>query len=142
MRKVSKEAKAVLNILTADLDGENTHLKIDNTNGAFMPVSVNFLGETELGPIFSVTHYGEQNGDLMSDPDMTFLKGGDGNYYPGSFRNDYIGLYQECLWIDGSEVKFAPRLQRELASFTTTWMRNIREQQGLVAVSKATSKAA
>lgn len=132
MKKVSQEARAILNILTADLSGESTHRKIENSK-SFMPVSVNFMGETELGPIFSVTHYGKQNGDLMADPDMTFLKAVDGNYYPGSFQNDYMGLYQECLWIDGSKVKFAPRLQRDLAVFTTTWMRNIREQQGLKA---------
>lgn len=128
MKKVSDAAKKVLDALTSGLDSENTHRKMDNSK-AFMPVSVNFLGKTELGPIFAVSHYGTQNGDLMADPDMTFLKGADGNYYPGSFRNDYTGTYQECLWIDGKQVKFAPRLQADLVSFAGTWMRNIRTQQ-------------
>lgn len=130
MKKVSDAARKVLDILTNGLDSENTHRKIANST-SFMPVSVNFLGDTEMGPIFSVTHYGEQNGDLMADPDMTFLKGSDGNYYPGSFQNDYAGVYQECLWIDGKDAKFAPVLQGMLASFTNQWMKNIRMQQGV-----------
>jgi hypothetical protein len=131
MNKVSKTAKRVLDTLTEGLDSDNTHRKVENST-TFMPVSVNFLGETALGPIFAVTHYGKQNGDLMADPDVTFLKSNvDGEYYPGSFRNDYAGIYQECLWIDGKEVKFAPRTQKDIAVFCTTWMRNIKNQQGL-----------
>jgi hypothetical protein len=129
MKKVSQTAKQVLDILTGGLDNFESR-KVENSK-SYTPVSVQHLGDTEIGPIFSVTHYNKQNGDLMADPDMTFLRGFDGNYYPGSFRNDHVGVNQECLWIDGSEVKFAPRLQKDLASFTTTWMRNIKHQQGL-----------
>ncbi len=48
---------------------------------------------------YLVTHYGEQNGDLMADPDMTFWKTETGDYFPASFRNDYMGISKESIII-------------------------------------------
>lgn len=85
-----------------------------------MPVSVEHIGSDCL----SVAHYGEQNGDLMRDPDMVFWKGPDSNWYPVSFRNDYVGTFQESVHFEeGRPSQFSPRMQRQ-------WMENIRQQQG------------
>ncbi len=67
----------------------------------------------------SLAHYGEQNGDLMKDPDMLF-KVKDGIVTPIEFQNDYVGVYQDA--IDN------PRLQKELLSFAKTWINNLIEQ--------------
>lgn len=39
-----------------------------------MAVSVDHLYDCESGSIFSVSHYYEQNGDLVPDADMTFYE--------------------------------------------------------------------
>ena len=47
-----------------------------------------------------VTHYGEQNGDLMRDPEMCF-EIRDGELDPYFYRNDYVGVEQgaETLYV-------------------------------------------
>jgi len=129
MKPVNKSAKKILDLLT---EGVTESKKIDNTNGAFMPVSVECLGTVNLGTLFSVTHYGEQNGDLMADPDVVFLKDKDGNYFPCSFRNDYVGVNKESVIFDGPEITgFYAKEQADEAVFASQWMKNIKEQQGL-----------
>ena len=80
----------------------------------------------------SVAHYGEQNGDPMADPEMTFTIVG-GEYYPISFRNDYVGLYQEVFRYDedGRPEAIDKKLQSDLTAFANQWMKNIQEQQGI-----------
>ncbi len=57
-------------------------------------------GMDESGPMglpaISVAHYGEQNGDLMRDPEMCFKLGlaGGPHLNPFYFRNDYMGVEQ------------------------------------------------
>ena len=46
--------------------------KIENSK-AFMPVHLQKLRACEHGVFYSMTHYYEQNGDLMRDPDMEFI---------------------------------------------------------------------
>lgn len=110
----------------------DTPKKIDNTKGAFMPVCIDWIGEFPYGMIFSVAHYGEQNGDLMADPDMTFWKTKDGDYFPCSFQNDYLGVYKESIVFGetGPECFYAKE-QADEAYFANIWMKNIKEQQGL-----------
>ena len=45
-------------------------------------------------PAISVCHYGEQNGDLMRDPEMCFELGlgGGAHLNPFYWRNDYAGI--------------------------------------------------
>jgi len=65
MIKVNKQAKCVLDKLTQDLNEPGDHREIDNAPGAFMSVHVEHIGSCSLGPMFSVAHYYEQNGDLI-----------------------------------------------------------------------------
>ena len=109
------------------------HKKIDNTEGAFMPVHVECGNQCNLGVIYSVAHYYEQNGDLMRDPDMEFIKGSDGEYYPISFWQDAPPIRKEVVvWKDGEIIGWMGKEQAELVTFANTWMKNIKEQQGLV----------
>jgi len=130
MKTLSKTAQAILDTL-ADLAEQNGgYLKLDNGGSGIMPVSVEHIAPH----LMAVAHYGEQNGDLMADPDMTFYRPKKGGaWIPASFQNDYMGVYQEALIFgdDGRPVQYRPRLLADLCSFTTTWMRNIKQQQHL-----------
>ena len=76
-----------------------------------------------------MAHYGVQNGDLMADPEMTFVIV-QGEYYPISFRNDYLGIDQEVFhYKDGKPTHIKPKLQSDLTTFANSWMKNIQEQQ-------------
>ena len=135
MRKVNKQAKQVLDHLTAELKRAHpgTARKFDNGGEGIMAVHVDFLMTVPDGRIYSVAHYYEQNGDLMRDPDMTFLCADlDGEYYPASFRQDGgLPINQESItWRDG-RMTFRPKTQRQHAVFAGQWMENIRQQQRL-----------
>lgn len=134
MKKVNKKATKVLEKMRSMMTGD--HLKISN-NETFMPVVIEKVGAITLGTrcceLLSVAHYGEQNGDLMRDPEIVFIRDQDGSYYPESITQDYIGRYQSVVSYDdqGRAVRFNPRAQRDIAEFTGMWMENIRHQQGL-----------
>lgn len=132
MKAINKKARVVMAALTEDIEGTNSHRTVDTAKGAFMPVHVEHVNNCELGRIYSVAHYYEQNSDLMRDPDMEFIKGGDGEYYPISFWQDAPLVRDEPMeWADGEIVGFNAKRQAALATFANTWMRNIKEQQGL-----------
>ena len=79
---------------------------MDNANGTFMSAHIEHIGITSMGPMFSVAHYCEQNGDLMKDPDMTFLRGQDQRLLSLEFQQDNLGLYQpEC--VKQNETRFS-----------------------------------
>lgn len=134
MKATNKTAKKVMDLLTAELHTDtNDHKKIDHTKGVFMAVHVEFIGSCSLGVIYSVSHYYKQNGDLMRDPDMEFIKGADGEYYPISFWQDSPLKRDEPLdWgEDGEVVRYDAKRQAALVTFANLWMKNIKEQQGL-----------
>ena len=133
MKAINKKAKKVMDMLTEHIGEGNGHKKIDNTKGAFMTVHVEYITRCSLGPIYSIAHYYEQNGDLMRDPDIQFIKGGDGEYYPISFWQDSPLIRDEAAaWKGGIVVGYNEKRQAELVTFANTWMKNIKEQQGLV----------
>ncbi len=129
MKAINQSASKIFGQLVSSL--ENGYLKLDNTAGSFMPLSVEKIGEIRTGEIFSLAHYGEQNGDLMRDPEVCFLKSGD-SYYPLDFRNDYLGKYNEYVdCSSGEPVLVDARMQADNTSFCNQWLQNIKAQQGL-----------
>ena len=72
------------------------YLKIDNP--PFMELVIEATDESgPCGlPALSVCHYGEQNGDLMRDPEMCFELGfaGGAHLNPFYWRNDYVAIEQ------------------------------------------------
>ena len=113
------------------LDG---HSAVRITVPAFMPLSVEEIGiDREGHRLVSLCHYGEQNGDLMRDPDIVFMFHDlpDGPAAePVSFRNDYMAICQEVYKYDedGKRTHVNPALKQELRDFAQTWFRNLREQ--------------
>jgi hypothetical protein len=98
----------------------------------FMPLCIEYIGEGPRGlPLISVCHDGEQNGDAMRDPDVVFevdCETGMG-WVPVSFRNDYLGIYQEAVFTDeAGRVMIRPALVKDLKAFARTWDKNVNNQ--------------
>lgn len=95
------------------------------TSSSFMDLVIEHLS----WDIFSITHYGEMNWDLMKDPDMTFRLGDwyDDKYiFALSFQNDYMGVYQE---VDkDSRDNDNLNLIQKLNDFLKFWLGNIKDQ--------------
>jgi hypothetical protein len=126
MKPVSATAQRVLEKLIDGLDVGQSR-KIDNASGTFMAVHVERVGED----FFSVAHYFVQQGDMMADPDVVFWRTG-GRFYPVEYTQHSLGIYQHLVTFEnGRPVRFMARQQADVASFTTTWMRNIKQQQEL-----------
>jgi hypothetical protein len=110
---------------------------IDTAGGAFMAVHVERIGLNRIGPVFSIAHYYEQNGDLVCDPDMTFVldvtsdeTGRRWPVMPLTFEQGGV-MYQVACEIEADGIRIARRTQREQATFANQWMRNIAEQQDM-----------
>ena len=100
----------------------------------YMTLSVEEIGSSGDGyRLVSLCHYGEQNGDLMRDPDIVFLfhnVSDDAAAEPVSFRNDYLGIVQEVYRYDetGRRTHVVPSLKQELKEFAESWFANLKDQ--------------
>jgi hypothetical protein len=109
------------------------YLKIENP--PYMALVIEAMPEP--GPLnlpaISVAHYGEQNGDLMRDPEMCFelskppLSGLALSVF--YFRNDYIGVEQYSRFREGNNYVFVPDLYEQHELFAEQWDRNLRDQR-------------
>lgn len=113
------------------LDG---HSAVRITVPGYMPLSVEEIGiDGEGHRLVSLCHYGEQNGDLMRDPDIVFMvqDAPHGTIAePVSFRNDYVGLDQEVYRYDesGKRTHLDTKLNVQLREFAQIWFANLNEQ--------------
>ncbi len=108
----------------------NLYLKIENP--PYMELVIEAMDESgPCGlPAISVAHYGEQNGDLMRDPEMCFELGFAGGYHlnPFYWRNDYVAIEQWSRFIREGNYCYHPQLHAQHESFAKTWDNNLREQ--------------
>jgi hypothetical protein len=91
--------------------------------------------ENEYGKVYSVGHYFIQNGDRMSDPEMTFLvNDDDGRVYPLSFeQHGFFARYEEGVLFneDGTYKGKYSKRHNDHKNFANGWMTNINDQQSL-----------
>ena len=107
--------------------------KIDNTDGAYMPVHIEIIHRTEDYDHISLAHYGQQNGDAMRDPEMIFaLHKESQQFVPYYYRNDYMGMEQYSVRWTEEGVLLNRRLQADHTTFANRWLRNIATQQHLL----------
>jgi len=131
MMYLSESAQQIFCKVIEQLQGED-YAKIDNSKGSFMPLTVERLYKANVGCVYSFCHYGEQNGDLMKDPDVVFLHLNTGEVAPMEFQNDYASAYDRVLEVrDGQLNVLDQRQYNSLLSFANVWMNNINEQQCL-----------
>jgi hypothetical protein len=83
-------------------------------------------------PALSVAHYGEQNGDLMRDPEMCFELclpiGSKACLDPFYWRNDYFGVEQWSRNIIRDHYVCLLELHKQHERFAETWNNTIRLQ--------------
>lgn len=126
---VSAIAASVLDELARELPvGESR--KIDRAPG-FMPVVVEHLEQREIGSLYSISHYFEQDGDLVADPDVVFLRRGDGLWTPISIQAP-LGGYRVVVRVrEEGRIEVDGRGQRELVRFANMWIKNVAAQQAI-----------
>ena len=101
-------------------------LKVENNvklhSEGFMDLVVERLSEE----IISLAHYGEQNGDLMSDPEMEI------KIYPDTRmvealtnRMDYTG-YSASVYPAPGKVDLYQK--KDMNQFLSIWLRNLKQQ--------------
>jgi len=134
--------KTILQILAA-AGGFRRDLYLRIENPPYMALVIEATPEPgPLGaPAISIAHYGEQNGDLMRDPEMCFELtnplGTGWTMTPYYFRNDYIGVEQLSRTRDEKNYIFYPDLFHQHESFARTWDRNLRAQGFLEAFQRS-----
>lgn len=99
------------------------------TGSAMMPLVIEHIGPGPRGyACISVAHYGEQNGDAMRDPEMTFEIMPSGGWVPIHFENSYMGVYQEAMFrSEDGKIMIRPKLIEDLGAFMVEWDQNIRD---------------
>ncbi len=115
------------------------NLKIENP--PYMALVIEGMDESgPMGlPAISVAHYGEQNGDLMRDPEMCFELGlgGGAHLDPFYYRNDYVDVEQWSRDIQSNGYVHRVRdtsyvhhvnLHRQHKQFAEQWDKNLRSQ--------------
>ena len=106
------------------------YLKIDNA--PYMELVIEAMDESgPMGlPALSVAHYGEQNGDLMRDPEMCFELGlaGAAHLNPFYWRNDYVGVEQWSRFITAGNYAYQSELHHQHEEFAKLWDKNLRQQ--------------
>ena len=118
------------------------HIKINNAPEAFMPLSVEFLYETTIASqparIYSLSHYYQQFGDLVPDPDMTFAVLNSHPTHPEGPQRVFPLTYQDSFRYDEAVFpteegnwKQNPKLQASLTAFANLWLKNLKHQQNL-----------
>ena len=106
-------------------------------NAPYMKLVIEATGESgPMGlPVLSVAHYGEQNGDLMRDPEMCFEIGSDDEPHldPFYFRNDYLGVEQWSRNLVCCHYVALTALHEQHKQFAIEWDNNLRLQGFLYA---------
>ena len=108
------------------------YLKIENP--PYMALVIEATPEPgPLGlPSISVAHYGEQNGDLMRDPEMCFELSkpqlGGLALSAWYYRNDYLGIEQYSRYRSAENYVVVSALYVEHEQFARQWDRNLHAQ--------------
>ena len=127
MNSVNEESKLVLEKLWEFAKSNNDYYKLNN-DPTYMSLTIEILDDNQI----SLCHYGEQNGDLMRDPEMVFWKDETGNYFPFYFRNDYAGFEEITGEIIENKLNiYNEKQHRGQIEFVNIWMKNIKYQQGI-----------
>lgn len=133
MQAINQYASKTFDVLTSDMSKIGDHKTIENS--PFMPLSIEVIDKQGTNGLrISICHYGSQNGDLMRDPEICFIKvpgiAGKGIYAPYYYRNDYLGVEQFPVEFDSNgavkSTKFG--MQKDIVAFANQWAKNLKEQ--------------
>ena len=126
--------KTILSILQR-AGGFRPTLYIKIANPPYMELVIEAVDEPgPMGmPVLSVAHYGQQNGDLMRDPEMCFEVvrplWKELHLDPFFWRNDYVGVEEWSRSLVDGHYIMLPDLHRKHQDFAVLW-ENTLEKQG------------
>ena len=136
---ISKSAAKIMADIIKDMSELGSHQEINNSD-VFTPLTVECVDEIDQGrfkgKVYSFAHCSIQNGDVMYDPEITYLKvdcDEEDLFIPLTFTNHYVGAFQEVFKFTtaGALDSYRGRTLTELKSFTTNWFKQIKDQQQL-----------
>jgi len=134
LKPLNKKAEAIFKKIIADIPQDSAKY-IGEKGTAIMQVVVeNIYHENEYGKVYAVGHYFIQNGDRMSDPEMTFLvNDADGRVYPLTFeQHGFFARYEENAIFENGKFKgMYKKMNNDHKNFANQWMENISHQQKL-----------
>jgi hypothetical protein len=119
-----------------DFDMNEPGASITIYNAPYMPLLIHNIAEKWI----AVSHIGEQNGDVMHDPEIVlwirrYPPRMDGEVYeewfPTEYRQDYLGFHQNAvaeLGITNDPARYYVKMQRDIGTFVNSWAANIRAQ--------------
>lgn len=88
-----------------------------------MPFSIELIDDNRI----AMSHYYEQNGNMMADPDMEFvLDTKQETLSARTFQQDNMNYYRSVK--TNGDIVMDKELENELNSFTTQWLNNILNQ--------------
>ena len=103
--------------------------KTFEAGAGFMPLTIEQISDNYI----AISHYYEQNGDAMADPDMEFAYDNDRKTLQArTYQQDALQRYDEVYGDDG----YNEQLEEELNLFAHQWFQTI-EKQGYVPVQEA-----
>jgi hypothetical protein len=135
LKPLNKKAENIFKKVIANLPTDKAKY-IGEKGSAIMQVVVEQIyHENNYGKVYAVGHYFIQNGDRMSDPEMTFLvNDDDGRVYPLSFeQHGFFARYEESVLFneDGTYKGKYSKRHNDHKNFANQWMENIKHQQSL-----------
>lgn len=141
LEPVKQNQTKVFEVLYQKAKQNNNYIKFGeyNPEGGLEPltfeIQYNELIEDKRASHCVMSHYWICEGDLMSDPCMTFIYLMDEKkLYPSSFQQDGVPscgtLYELALETGNNEfIRADVKLEKELADFSNMWLKNIFYQQ-------------
>ena len=131
MKQLNAESTNTINQMIGMMNGRC--VKIDNSDGEFMPVFISTTYEDDRSKILTVGHYHSEKGDIIADPEMQFLFDTvTGSYFPLYYRQDALEIENYSVKIeDGLIFGVKKSLQAEHTEFANQWLNNIKLQQEL-----------
>lgn len=126
LEKGSRMKAAIEKIVSAHgkmdefIQGEDFYLRTENP--PFLPLVIERHGASA-----SVTHYLEQNGDLIPDPDMEFTITNSGEWFPVATQFA-TGHYRRAIYFEDDKKLVSKNELRSQIQFANMWAKNLIEQ--------------
>ena len=102
------------------LTSNSFHFRIENE--PYMPLVIERHGSRVM-----ITHYLEQNGDLVPNPDLEMEILQDGTWSPIAIQSAF-GIYKRAVSFEGGQ-RFIHSLElKDQIEFSALWAKNLKEQ--------------
>ena len=116
---IAKTLKKKIEDILGDKLGNISYVKFKNDS--FMPLVIESIGRNT----YAITHYFEQNGDLLPDPDIEFYLQDDG-LYPLAIQDPLH--YARVGSVESGKLNIDKSDMVDLINFCDFWFTNLKNQ--------------